>query len=235
MFAPFIICLREGIEIFLVIIPLVVYFNKNKLYGMTKSALLGGALGTFIATITGSIIFSQVALLNGPAGELFDGLLGIVLAGLVLYSVVLLRKNKSFNTTVDQQLISLSQKGSIILAAITFFRELLEVTLFILTGASTGNPLLIASSSLLGLVSAALIVYVVARGFSRLNISVVFYILNILLVGLGAYYFGDGLDVLFGGYVPEIFKMGILLYAVPSYYIMIKSDLKKYINSKMIK
>ena len=28
MFAPFIICLREGIEIFLVIIPLVVYFNK---------------------------------------------------------------------------------------------------------------------------------------------------------------------------------------------------------------
>ena len=83
MFAPFIICLREGIEIFLVIIPLVVYFNKNKLYGMTKSALLGGALGTFIATITGSIIFSQVALLNGPAGELFDGLLGIVLAGLV--------------------------------------------------------------------------------------------------------------------------------------------------------
>ncbi len=235
MFAPFIICLREGIEIFLVIIPLVVYFNKNKLYGMTKSALLGGALGTFIATITGSIIFSQVALLNGPAGELFDGLLGIVLAGLVLYSVVLLRKNKSFNTTVDQQLISLSQKGVFILAAITFFRELLEVTLFILTGASTGNPLLIASSSLLGLVSAALIVYVVARGFSRLNISVVFYILNILLVGLGAYYFGDGLDVLFGGYVPEIFKMGILLYAVPSYYIMIKSDLKKYINSKMIK
>ena len=88
MLAPFIICLREGIEIFLVIIPLVVYFNKNKLYGMTKSALLGGALGTFIATITGTIIFSQVALLDGPAGELFDGLLGIILAALVLYSVV---------------------------------------------------------------------------------------------------------------------------------------------------
>ncbi|WP_259473541.1 FTR1 family protein [Clostridium estertheticum] len=68
MLAPFIICLREGIEIFLVIIPRVVYFNKNKLYGMTKSALLGGALGTFIATIVGSIIFSQVVLLDGPAG-----------------------------------------------------------------------------------------------------------------------------------------------------------------------
>ena len=235
MFAPFIICLREGIEIFLVIIPLVVYFNKNKLYGMTKSALLGGALGTFIAAITGSIIFSQVALLDGPAGELFDGLLGIVLAGLVLYSVVLLRKNKSFNTNANQQFISLSQKGVFILSAITFFRELLEVTLFILNGASTGNPMLIAGSSLLGLVSAALIVYVVARGFARLNISVLFYILNLFLIGLGAYYFGDGLDVLFGKYVPEIFKMGILVYAVPSYYLMIKNDLKKYINSNMIK
>ena len=48
MLAPFIICLREGIEIFLVIIPLVVYFNKNKMYGMSKSALQGGALGTFM-------------------------------------------------------------------------------------------------------------------------------------------------------------------------------------------
>ncbi|MBU3181272.1 FTR1 family protein [Clostridium psychrophilum] len=235
MFAPFIICLREGIEIFLVIIPLVVYFNKNKLYGMTKSALLGGALGTFIAAITGSIIFSQVALLDGPAGELFDGLLGIVLAGLVLYSVVLLRKNKSFNTTANQQFVSLSQKGVFILSAITFFRELLEVTLFILTGATTGNPMLIAGLSVLGLVSAAIIVYVVARGFARLNISVLFYILNLFLIGLGAYYFGDGLEVLFGKYVPEIFKMGILVYAVPSYYLMIKNDLKKYINSNMIK
>ena len=234
MFAPFIICLREGIEIFLVIIPLVVYFNKNKLYGMTKSALLGGALGTFIATITGSIIFSQVALLNGPAGELFDGLLGIVLAGLVLYSVVLLRKNKSFTTTPNQQFISLSQKGVFIIAAITFFRELLEATLFILTS-SNGSPLLVAGSSLLGLVCAALIVYVVSRGISNLNISVVFYILNLFLVGLGAYYFGDGLDVLFGRYVPQIFKMGILLYAVPSYFIMIKNDLKEYLNSNKIK
>jgi len=235
MFAPFIICLREGIEIFLVIIPLVVYFNKNKLYEMTKSALLGGALGTFIATITGSIIFSQVALLDGPAGLLFDGLLGIVLAGLVLYSVVLLRKNKSFNTAANQQFISISQKGIFILAAITFFRELLEVTLFILASAATGSPVLLIVSSMLGLISAALIVYVVARGFSSLNIGVVFYILNIFLVGLGAYYFGDGLKVLFGSYVPEIFKMGILIYAVPSYYLMLKNDLKKYLNSDKIK
>lgn len=234
MFAPFIICFREGIEIFLVIIPLVVYFNKNKLYGMSKSALLGGALGTFIAAIIGSIMFSQVALLNGPAGELFDGLLGIVLAALVLYSVVLLRKNKSFSTVANQQFISLSQKGVFIIAAITFFRELLEAILFILTS-SNGSPLLVAASSLLGLVCAALIVYIVSKGISNFNIGVVFYILNLFLVGLGAYYLGDGLDVLFGSYVPEILKIGILVYAVPSYFIMIKNDLKKYINSKKMK
>ena len=225
----------EGIEIFLVIIPLIVYFNKNKLYGMTKSALLGGALGTFIATIVGSIIFSQVALLDGSTGKLFDGLLGIILAALVLYSVVLLRKNKSFNTTANRQFISLSKKGVFILAAITFFRELLEVTLFILTSANTGSTALLIGSCLLGLASAALIVYVVVRGFSMINISVVFYMLNLFLIGLGAYYFGDGLDALFGKYVPEIFNLGILLYAVPSYYLMVKSDLKKYLASGMIK
>ncbi|MCB2288528.1 FTR1 family protein [Clostridium sp. CS001] len=235
MFAPFIICLREGIEIFLVIIPLVVYFNRHKLYGMSKSALLGGILGTFIAAITGFIIFSQVALLNGPTGELFDGMLGLVLAGLILYSVVLLRKNKIFITTANEKLVSLSQRGVFILAAITFFRELLEAILFILTSTSTGSTLLIAVSSLLGLVSAALLVYVVSKGIAHLNIGLVFYILNLFLVGLGAYYFGDGLEVLLGGYVPDILKMGILLYAIPSYLLMLKNDLKMYLKSNKIK
>ena len=133
MLASFIICFREGIEIFLVIIPLVVYFNKNKMYEMSKSVLLGGALGGVIATIIGSIIFSQVALLNGAAGELFDGILGIVLSGLILYSVVILRKNNSFNTNPNQRFISLSKKGVFIIAAVTFFREFLEAILFILT------------------------------------------------------------------------------------------------------
>ena len=119
MLAPFIICFREGIEIFLVIIPLVVYFNKNKMFEMSKSVALGGILGGFTAAIIGSIIFSQAALLNGPAGELFDGILGIILAGLVLYSVVLLRKSKFLKTTPNQQFISLSKKGVFIIAAIT--------------------------------------------------------------------------------------------------------------------
>ncbi|MGH4139706.1 FTR1 family protein [Clostridium sp.] len=234
MFAPFIICLREGIEIFLVIIPLVVYFNKNKLYNMTKSSLLGVALGTFIATITALIMFSQTALLNGPAGELFDGLLGIVLAGLILYSIVLLRKNKSFSTLPNQQFVLLSQKGVFILAAVTCFRELLEATLFILTSPD-GSPLLVASSSVLGLATAALVVYIVSRGISNLNIGLVFYILNLFLVGLGAYYLGDGLEVLFGSYIPNAFKLGVLVYTIPSYFIMLKYDLKRYINSNKIK
>lgn len=234
MLAPFIICFREGIEIFLVIIPLVVYFNRNKIYEMSKSVYLGGALGTVIATIIGSIIFSQAALLNDHAEELFDGALGIVLAGLILYSVVLLRKNKSFNTTPDQRFVSLSKKGVFIISAITFFRELLEVILFILAS-STRSPLLVAGSALLGLVCAALIVYAVAKGISNLNINVIFYILNLFLVGLGAFYFADGLEVLFGMYISQIFTIGILVYAVPSYFIIIKKDLKKYLNSNKIK
>lgn len=234
MLAPFIICLREGIEIFLVIIPLVIYFNKNKLYGMSKSVVMGGASGAILAAVIAAIMFSQAALLQGPAGELFDGLLGIVLAGLILYSVVLLRKNKSFNTTPDKRFVDLSKKGVFIISAITFFRELLEATLFILTS-STDSTILVALSSILGLVIAGLIVYIVSKGISVLNIGVVFYILNLFLIALGAYYFGDGLEVLFSQYVPEIFKIGILVYGIPSYFIILKSDLKKYMNSDKVK
>lgn len=90
-------------------------------------------------------------------------------------------------------------------------------------------------AALLGLVCAALSVYIVAKGISNLNINVVFYILNLFLVGLGAYYFGDALDVLFGEDFSQIFIVGILVYALPSYFIMIKKDLKKYLNSGKIK
>jgi len=234
MLAPFIICFREGIEIFLIIVPLVIYFNKNKMYELSKSASLGGALGAIIATVIGSIIFSEASLLNGPAGELFDGILGIVLSAFVLYSVVLLRKNKLFDTTPDKRFISLSKKGVFIIAAITFFRECLEALLFILASSSR-SPFLVAGSALLGFVCAALSVYVVAKGIASLNINVVFYILNLFLVGLGAYYFADALDVLFSTYISQIFTIGILVYAVPSYILIIKNDLKKYMNSNKIK
>lgn len=230
MLGPFIICFREGIEIFLVIIPLVVYYNRNKLYDMSKSVVKGGALGAVLATIIGSIIFSQAALMNGPAGELFDGLLGLVLAGLILYSVVLLRKNKSFSTSANEKLIALSRKGAFIIAAITFFRELLEATLFILTS-SGDSALMVAAATVLGLTCAGVTVYIVSKGIANLNISLVFYVLNLFLIGLGAYYFGDGLKVLFGSYMSDIFKIGILVYAIPSYLIILKKDLKNYMNS----
>jgi high-affinity iron transporter len=229
MLAAFLICLREGIEIFLVVIPLMVYFNKNKLYSMTKSVILGGAVGAFLSAIIATVIFSQTDLLNGPASELFDGLLGIVIAVLVLYSVVLLRKSKTFSTNPDEKFISLSRKGVCIIAGITFFRELLEATLFILTSSGT-SPILVAGMSILGLAAAALIVYVVSKGISNFNIGVVFYILNLFLIALGAYYLGDGLEVLFGSYIPQIYTIGILVYAIPSYIIIVKKDLKKLMN-----
>jgi high-affinity iron transporter len=228
--APFVICLREGIEIFLIIIPLVVYFNKNKMYEMSKSVFLGGALGAFLASLIGSLLFFQAEQLQSQAGELFDGILGIVLSLLVLYSVVLLRKNKSFDVGPNEQFISLSKKGIFLISAITFFRELLEAVMFILTS-SKSSAALVAAASLAGLIVAALIVYIVTKGISNLNINVVFYLLNLFLIGLGAYYFADGLEVLFGDYISEIFKVGILVYAVPSYIIIFKKDLKKFSNS----
>lgn len=234
MLAPFIICFREGIEIFLVIVPLVVYFNKNKMYEMSKSISLGGAVGTIIATIIGFIIFSQATLLSGPAQELFDGVLGLILSGLIIYSVVLLRKSKAFDTTPNKRFISLSKKGVFIISAITVFRELLESILFILTSSAV-YPLVVAGSAVVGLMCAAISVYIVVKRVTKLNISVVFQILNLFLVGLGAFYFGDALEVLFSSYIPQIYTVGILVYAVPSYFIIIKKDLKAYLNSDKIK
>ncbi|MDP4178231.1 MAG: FTR1 family protein [Bacillota bacterium] len=230
MFAPFIICFREGIEIFLIIIPLVVYFNSNKMREMSISVFKGGVVGAFLATFIGTVLFTQAAALKGTAGELFDGILGIVLSILVLVSVIILRKTKNFSTQADQKIVSMGKKGVAIISAITFFRELLEAVLFILASSSESG-FLIVTFSILGLLCAALSVYIVSKGIFKLKINLVFYVLNLFLVGLGAYYFGDGLEVLFGSYVSEIFKIGILVYAIPSYFLMLKKDLKKYLNS----
>lgn len=235
MLTPFVICLREGLEIFLIIIPLVVYFSKNNMREMNKSVLHGGILGTFLAAVIAAVTFYEAKSFNSASEELFDGLLGLVLAGLILYSIVLLRKNKSFNATPDPKMLSLSRKGIFTISAITFFRELLEANLFILGSSSYGSIWLVLLASIAGLICAALIVFVVSKGISNLNIGVVFYILNLFLIGIGAYCFGDGLDVLVGAYIPHVLKIGILVYAVPCYFIMIKKDLKKYMNSGKIK
>lgn len=233
MVTPFFICFREGIEIFLVIIPLLMYFHKKGLNYMVKSILLGSVVGATVSTVLGVIIFSNAASLEGPAGELYDGILGIVLASLILYSIVIIRKTKIVCTVLNKRFISATKKGVFTIAAITFFREFLEAILFILSVAQE-SPLFVTGSALTGLAAATALVLAVSKGITDLNINVVFYILNLFLVALGAYCFGDGLNTLFGNSVPEIFNAGFLVYAVPSYIIILKSDLKNFLNSNKI-
>jgi High-affinity Fe2+/Pb2+ permease len=234
MITPFVISLREGLEIFLIIIPLIVFFNKNKMYDMTKNIFLGAAVGFVLSIIIGGTLFLQAAEIQGQASVLFDGLLGLILSLLVLYSVVILRKSKIFSISANEQYTNLSKKGVFILAGVTVFREMLETTLFILASSSVA-PYIVAFFVLLGLMAAATIVYIASKGLAKLNFSTVFYFLNIFLVCLGAYYFGDGLEVLFGNYIEGINKIGIFIYAVPSLILIVKKDLKKLLEYEMKK
>ena len=234
MLTSFVISFREGLEIFLVIIPLLLYYNKNKLTDMSNKLIAGGSFGFIISLIVGVTIFSQTSLLEGSASEIFEGIMGIILAVLVLFSVVLLRKNKAFNTSVNKDYISLSKTGIFILAAVTVFREMLETVLFILATSST-SALTIISFVALGLLCSALAVYIASRGLLMLNIGIVFYILNIILICLGAYYFGGGLSELFESSIPQINTVGILVYGVPALILMTKKDLKKLIQKQINK
>lgn len=230
MLAPFMICFREGIEIFLVIIPLFIYFSVQKEKSLNKYVLSGCVTGFFVALAVATLIYSEVSIFNGMAEEYFDGGLGIILAVLILISIVLIRKNQYFNIQLNKSFTSLSKKGLFIISSVTFFRELLEAILFTLRNYNSNLLLLIAFSAF-GFIVAFIVVLFAAKGIFVLNFNIVFYILNLYLIGLGAFYFGDGLGTLTESFIPNAKTLGILLFAIPSYLVVLKSDLKRLISS----
>ncbi len=193
----YLIGLREGLEASLVVSILIAYLVKSG----NRQALtpVWGGVGTAIVLAIGFGIALTVASgeMQFKTQETFGGILSIVAVGLVTWMVFWMRRTARFmKVELEGRLQGALSMGSGALFAVAFLavgREGLETALFLWTNISNANsstqPII---GAVLGLLTAALLGYLLYRGGLRLNLKKFFMITGAALIVVAAGVFGYG-------------------------------------------
>lgn len=193
----YLIGLREGLEASLVVSILVAYLVKS---GDRRAlAPVWGGVGTAIALSVGFGVALTVASgeMQFKTQETFGGVLSIVAVGLVTWMVFWMRRTARFmKAELEGKLEGALSVGGGALFAVAFLavgREGLETALFLWTNidnaSSSTQPIV---GAVLGLLTAALLGYLLYRGGLRLNLKRFFTITGVALIVVAAGVFGYG-------------------------------------------
>ncbi|MGH3376559.1 MAG: iron uptake transporter permease EfeU [Actinoallomurus sp.] len=193
----YLIGLREGLEASLVVSILIAYLVKSG----DRKALppVWGGVGTAIVLATGFGIALTVASgeMQFKTQETFGGILSIVAVGLVTWMVFWMRRTARFmKAELEGKIEGALSMGGGALFAVAFLavgREGLETALFLWTNITSANtstePII---GAVLGLLTAALLGYLLYRGGLKLNLKRFFTITGVALIVVAAGVFGYG-------------------------------------------
>lgn len=193
----YLIGLREGLEASLVVSILVAYLvksgNRKALppvwTGVSTAIVLAIGFGIALTVASGEMQFKTQ--------ESFGGFLSIIAVGLVTWMVFWMRRTARFmKAELEGKLegaLSMGTGALFLVAFLAVGREGLETALFLWTNITNANnstePIM---GAMLGLLTAALLGYLLYRGGLRLNLKKFFTITGVALIVVAAGVFGYG-------------------------------------------
>lgn len=226
-----IITLRECIEMLIVIVALATYVVKIDKRELLKYIFYGSIGGLAVSLFTSFFLYNQTEYLSGYAKEFFNGSLMIFLSALVVYYIIWMRRQKkNFNLPIDQRYnIKFTGLGLFIFSFLTILRETLEIVIFIIP-LLTGNVANIIFGALIGLALSLIIMLIFFKSGLKLNINLLFDIISLMMIYVGASMFGEGLSLIFQNGGPQLEKVGMLAYGVPALFLFVKTMIRDYIR-----
>jgi len=185
MGAAFLITLREGLEIAIVLAILLGYLVKTGRAGGTRAVWLGSAVAAALCLVAGVLVHAATDGLEGKAEQAVEGTLALFAAIVLTLMILWMRKNSRtmgghLRAKVDMAVTPTA------LAAVAFVavaREGFETVLFLLgaeTGASSGAQVVLGG--LLGLAVSAVIGVLIYRFGKRIDLRSFFRYTGVLLI-----------------------------------------------------
>lgn len=193
MGASFLITLREGLEVALVLAILVAYLVKTGRRSDVAAVWKGAVTATLMCLVGGIAFNAFVGEFEGKAEQFIEGTIAILAASVLTWMVFWMRKNArglgaELRAQIDQ---ANSTRALATIAFVAVLREGLETVLFLIsaeTASSSGSSVVVGG--LLGLVVAAVLGRVVYAGGNRVNLRAFFNITGVLLILFAAGLFG---------------------------------------------
>lgn len=185
MGASFIITLREGLEIAIVLAILVGYLTKSGRGEQLGSVWLGAGLATLASVVAGIIVHLATDGLHGKGEQAVEGVLALSAAVVLTYMILWMRKNARTLGGHLRGKVDLAITGGALagVAFIAVAREGLETVLFLLgaeTGSSSGAEVVIGGA--LGLIVSAAIGLLIYVGGSRIDLRSFFRYTGLVLI-----------------------------------------------------
>lgn len=185
MGASFLITLREGLEISIVLAILIGYLVKTDRKHQLQAVWAGTAVAAVACLIAGIAVHSVTDKLEGKAEQAVEGSLALCAAVVLTYMILWMRKNARtmgghLRTQVDG---ATSATAVAMVAFVGVAREGFETVLFLLgaeTGSASGSEVVIGG--VLGLALSAVLGVLIYVGGSRIDLRSFFRYTGVLLI-----------------------------------------------------
>ncbi|MCA1833120.1 MAG: iron uptake transporter permease EfeU [Actinomycetota bacterium] len=199
MGSAFLIMLREGLEMALIVAIVLAYLRQigRRKEFRTVWAGTGAAIG--ISIVAGIIVFAAVGDLEGRGEQIVEGVTAFLAAGLLTWMVFWMRQQarlikSELHSKVDA---ALATGSAVAIAGVAFFavlREGLETVLFLL-GSSVGHERALdrAIGGVAGVAVAAFVGYVIYSGSRRVNLRSFFKVTGFFVLIFAAGLFAKGI------------------------------------------
>ncbi|MEY2641803.1 MAG: hypothetical protein RLZZ368_450, partial [Actinomycetota bacterium] len=232
MGASFLITLREGLEVSLVLAILISYLVKTGRADETGAVWKGTGLAALLCVVVGIIINAAVGGLHGTANQIVEGCIAVAAAVVLTWMIFWMRTNaRTLGSELRQKVDAATTVSA--LAAIAFVatvREGLETVLFLLsaeTGSSSGAEVVVGG--LAGLVVSAILGWLIYKGGNRMNLRRFFQVTGVLLilfaaglVGKAFHEFREALDLHSGGLIDPAWTIESGMWAKGTFYDFMK-------------
>jgi high-affinity iron transporter len=185
MGASFLITLREGLEIALVLAIVIAYLVKSGRQTEVRSVVVGSSIAALACIVAGVIVHAAVGELTGKAEQATEGLLALASCAVLTWMIFWMRRNaRSLGGELRAKVDAATTVQALtVLAFVAVAREGFETVLFLLSAETqTASGTQVVVGGLLGLAVAAALGWLIYVGGRRINLGTFFKVTGVLMI-----------------------------------------------------
>jgi len=176
LLANFLIGLREGLEAALIVSILVAYLVKTNNRKGANQVLWGVAIAVLTSVLAGVAIAEFIEVVPEGTNEIIAGLASIIAVFFVTWMIFwMARQARGLKAELHEKIDTAVKASALSLVGVAFFaviREGIETAVFIWSASrATGNDTNPVLGAALGLITAAVLGYLIYRGALKINLS----------------------------------------------------------------
>jgi high-affinity iron transporter len=186
MLASFLLTLREGFEIALILGIVLSILRKLERRELYQYIWIGAGAAALVCAMVGFVLYRAGKGLEGPAEPVFEGLSMLAAAAILTWMIFWMHRQSrgmrgALEKSIGEQLEKSGGWPLIWLAFFSVLREGLELVLFLLAAAFIMNASSTLAGALLGICAAALLGWILFSTTHKFSIRTFFRVTNIFL------------------------------------------------------